>query len=67
MDHFDSVYYRKLNDVKTKNSYPLPRIDDTLTILSESTWFSTLDLMSAYLLRILPAAVYTSWAPSKST
>ena len=38
---------RKLNDV-TKDSYPLPRIDDTLTTLSGSAWFSTLDLKSGY-------------------
>ena len=35
------VDYRKLNDVTKKDSYPLPRIDDTLTILSFFAWFST--------------------------
>ncbi|GFX19509.1 hypothetical protein TNCV_2074181 [Trichonephila clavipes] len=39
------VDYRQLNDVTKKNSYPLPRIDDTL---SDNTWFSTLDLKSGY-------------------
>ncbi|GFU37565.1 hypothetical protein TNCV_4274881 [Trichonephila clavipes] len=38
------VYYRWLNDV-TKDSYPLPRIDDTL---AGNTWISTLDLKSGY-------------------
>lgn len=42
------VDYRKLNDVTKKDSYPLPRIDDTLTTLSGSKWFSTLDLKSGY-------------------
>ena len=42
------VDYRKLNDVTKKDSYPLPRIDDTLTTLSGSAWFSTLDLKSGY-------------------
>lgn len=42
------VDYRKLNDITKKDSYPLPRIDDTLTTLSGSTWFSTLDLKSGY-------------------
>ena len=42
------VDYRKLNDVTKKDSYPLPRIDDTLTTLSGSQWFSTLDLKSGY-------------------
>lgn len=42
------VDYRKLNDVTKKDSYPLPRIDDTLDTLSGSKWFSTLDLQSGY-------------------
>lgn len=42
------VDYRKLNDVTKKDSYPLPRIDDTLSTLSGSRWFSTLDLKSGY-------------------
>ncbi|GFW34933.1 retrovirus-related Pol polyprotein from transposon 412 [Trichonephila clavipes] len=40
------VDYRKLNDVTKKDSYPLPRIDDTLDTLSGHKWFSTLDLKS---------------------
>ena len=42
------VDYRKLNNVTRKDSYPLPRIDDTLDTLSGSKWFSTLDLKSGY-------------------
>ena len=42
------VDYRKLNDVTKKDSYPLPRIDDTLDTLSGNKWFSTLDLKSGY-------------------
>ncbi|GFY07046.1 retrovirus-related Pol polyprotein from transposon 412 [Trichonephila clavipes] len=42
------VDYRKLNDVTKKDSYPLPRIDDTLNTLSGHKWFSTLDLKSGY-------------------
>jgi hypothetical protein len=42
------VDYRKLNDVTRKNSFPLPRIDDTLDTLSGAKWFSTLDLKSGY-------------------
>lgn len=42
------VDYRKLNEVTTKDSYPLPRIDDTLDTLSGSRWFCTLDLASGY-------------------
>ena len=42
------VDYRQLNNVTKKDSYPLPRIDDTLDTLAESLWFSTLDLKSGY-------------------
>ncbi|GBN05127.1 Retrovirus-related Pol polyprotein from transposon 17.6 [Araneus ventricosus] len=43
-----SVDYRKLNEITIKDSYPLPRIDDTLDALNGSQWFSTLDLKSGY-------------------
>ncbi|CAH8642613.1 unnamed protein product [Dicrocoelium dendriticum] len=42
------IDYRKLNDVTRKDSFPLPRIDDTLEALSGAQWFSTLDLASGY-------------------
>ena len=42
------VDYRKLNSVTRKDAYPLPRIDDTLSTLAGSQWFSTLDLVSGY-------------------
>ena len=42
------VDYRQLNDATTKDSYPLPRIDDTLDMLAGKQWFSTLDLASGY-------------------
>ena len=36
---------RRLNG---KDSYPLPRSDDTIEALAGSEWFSTLDLKSSY-------------------
>ncbi|GFT62320.1 retrovirus-related Pol polyprotein from transposon 17.6 [Trichonephila clavipes] len=42
------VDYHRLNDVTKKDSYPLPKIDDTLDTLAGNTWFSTLDLKSGY-------------------
>ncbi|CAG5037918.1 unnamed protein product [Parnassius apollo] len=42
------VDYRRLDDVKKKDSYPLTRIDDTLDMLTGVKWFSTLDLKSSY-------------------
>ena len=42
------VDYRKLNQVTVKDSYPLPRIDDSLDALEGAKWFSTLDLSSGY-------------------
>lgn len=42
------VDYRKLNQVTKKDSYPLPRIDDTLDAVAGSQWYSTLDLQSGY-------------------
>ena len=40
--------YRRLNAVTKKDSYPLPRIDDSIDALRGSQWFSTLDLASGY-------------------
>lgn len=40
--------YRPLNSVTKKDSYPLPRIDESLDLVSGSSWFSSLDLRSRY-------------------
>ena len=42
------VDYRKLNDVTVKDSYSIPRIDDSLEQLSVAQWFSCLDLNAGY-------------------
>ena len=40
--------YRPVNGVTRKDSYPLPRIDESLDLVSGSSWFSSLDLRSGY-------------------
>lgn len=42
------VDYRKLNTVTHKDAFPLPRIEETLTSMTQAKWFSTLDLASGY-------------------
>ena len=42
------VDYRKLNAVTIKDSYPLPRIDESLDMLGNAKYFTTLDLASGY-------------------
>ena len=42
------VDYRKLNQITKLDEFPLPRIDDTLGLLTGSRYFSTIDLASGY-------------------
>ena len=42
------VDYCRLNLAKVKDTYPLPRINDTLDMLACKQWFSFLDLASGY-------------------
>ena len=42
------VDYCQLNSLTTKDAYPLPRIDDSLRLLGNQQWFSTMDLASGY-------------------
>ena len=42
------VDYRRLNWLKKKDVYPLPRIDDSLDQLTGSSYFSIIDLKSGY-------------------
>ena len=42
------VDYRKLNLVTKKDVYPLPRIDETLDLLGQARYYSTLDLLSGF-------------------
>ena len=42
------VDYRRLNALTTKDAYSLPRIDDSLRLLGNQQWFSTMDLASGY-------------------
>ncbi|KAJ0621739.1 putative nucleotidyltransferase, Ribonuclease H [Helianthus annuus] len=42
------IDYRKLNKLRVKNRYPLPRIDDLFDQLQGANWFSKIDLRSGY-------------------
>ena len=42
------VDYRRFNSLTIKDAYPLPRIDDSLRLLANQQWFSTMDLASGY-------------------
>ena len=42
------VDYRRLNALTVKDAYPLLRIDDSLRLLGNQQWFSTMDLASGY-------------------
>ncbi|MBW0461220.1 hypothetical protein O181_000935 [Austropuccinia psidii MF-1] len=47
------VYYHKTNAVTRKNRYPVPQMNQLLTVFNGSTIFSKIDLRGAYnLLRI---------------
>lgn len=39
---------RKVNELTIKDSYPLPRINDSLDVLHKSSWYSVLDLQSGF-------------------
>ena len=46
--HF-CVDYRRLNTLTVKDAYPLPCINDSLQLLGNQQWFSTMDLASGCL------------------
>jgi len=42
------IDYQRFNSITRKDVYPLPRVDDILTALGDSKYFSSLDLASGY-------------------
>ena len=42
------VDYRCLNSITQLDTFPLPRIDDSLDLLAKTAYFNTLDLASGY-------------------
>ena len=42
------IDFRKLNEKTVRDSYALPRIDETLQMMQGAKWFSSLDLKSGY-------------------
>lgn len=52
------IDYRAINAVTKKDRFPLPRIDECLSVLGGAAWFSTLDLLSGYYqLRMDPSSI----------
>ncbi len=47
-DYRFCVDYRGLNHLTLKDSYPLPRIDESLDFLARGTFLTTLDLARGY-------------------
>jgi hypothetical protein len=43
-----AIDYRNLNKITTVPSYPMPRVDTCIDSMRHSSWFSTLDLRSAF-------------------
>ena len=46
--HRFCVDYRRPNSVTRMDVFPLPHVDDTLDMLSQTQFFSTLDLAAGY-------------------
>ena len=42
------VDYRQLNEISRKDSYPIPRIDETLRIIAAAKYISKVDVISAF-------------------
>ena len=42
------VDYRRLNELTVKDAYPLPRMEEILSVLGKSAYYSTLDLTDAF-------------------
>ena len=42
------VDYRALNYISRKHRYPLPLINETLERIGKATWFTKLDVISAF-------------------
>ena len=42
------IDYRLLNKKTRRDAYPLPRVEESLDVVAEGKWFSTIDLQSAY-------------------
>ncbi len=43
-----TIDYRKVNNITIKDAYPIPKIQERLTHLSEAKYFTTIDLCSGY-------------------
>lgn len=52
------VDYRGLNAITRKDQYPLPLISETLMSLSNAKWFTKLDVIAAFIVKI-----YRRWSP----
>ena len=53
------VDFRKLNAISIRDSFPLPRIEESLQAVQAAIWFTSFDLAQGYLQLAMEEEEYT--------